>query len=157
MRGWLVCFALTLVCFALTLVCFALTLVCHASYTRFTRLLRIHLLHASYTPLTRLLHASYTPLTRLLHASYTPLMRGRLVGLVSPFCHPSLTLLSHFSHTSVTHTSLTLGHYEASACLPCLTLASGTALTRLLHVSDEGSASCLPCLTLVSEASHTSV
>jgi hypothetical protein len=34
-------------------------------------------LHASYTPLTRLLHASYTPLTRLLHASYTPLTRLR--------------------------------------------------------------------------------
>jgi ABC-type transporter Mla subunit MlaD len=45
--------------------CSTLTRLLHASHTPLTRLL------ASYTPLTRLLHASHTPLTRLL-ASYTP-------------------------------------------------------------------------------------
>ncbi len=42
----------------------------HASYSPLSRLLHVspRLFHASYTPLTRLLHASYTPLTRPLHA-----------------------------------------------------------------------------------------
>jgi hypothetical protein len=81
-------------------------------------------IHASYTPLTRLLHASYTPPTRLLHASYTPLLPATLLAHLETGIHP---LTRHLHGTPLTR----LLHASAT----CNSFCSYTPLTRLLHAS----------------------
>jgi hypothetical protein len=116
----------------------------HASCTPLTRLLHASCIdaviwfgrivgHQQQQPPTRLSHASYTPLTRLLHASHTPLtIVGHLLVIASQLSPPWL------SHQSLLRACCPGPHVGMRVRTCCnmrngLMHASYTPLTRLLQ------------------------
>jgi hypothetical protein len=119
-----------------------------------TRKTRAHLLHASYSPLARLIHASYsvtntkkdacTPLTRLLLASYTPLTRLLLCHEYKERrVHTSYTPLTRLLHASYTPHTLSRIQRKTSthAHMHDMSIHAHTSATTTAHQSPT------PCIT----------